>query len=164
MTASTKKDPFGLAEMGQLDPPKDQWPTIRAALESPVNTRRWPYAVPALAAAVLAAVLIWQLKPVEMTPEIGPQPVQAQPIDRLVKLSRGMENRLSEYRQAVGTLPSDTAVKVMELEDLIAVLDSQIVQAPRSETLWYQRVTLIGDLLSLYMTQNETSARLYASL
>ena len=163
MKAIKDRDPFGLSGLAQLDPPADQWPAIKTALEIPAKASRLPL-IASAAAAVLVAVLVWQLNPVKLTPVIEPQAPQDQPIERLVKLSRGMENKLSEYRQAVGTLPADMAVKVMELEDMIAVLDSQLVQAPQAETLWFQRVTLIADLLSLYKLQNETPAGLYASL
>jgi len=174
------RDPLGLRELPQLEPDRDDWPAIRAALESrgtqrPARVR--PIIWLAAAATVVLAVglLVRQpelagpdtMTPPELASEqagVGPDSQPLQTIDSLIAMSQSLEGQLRKMRQGTVSMPADSAIYVAELEDMVAQVDEQLSYSPDSLNLWGQRINLLLDLAQIYQHQWERDYGLMASL
>jgi hypothetical protein len=145
MNDSTR-DPFELSRLPPVVPSRDAWPAIAAAMQ---RRRRGRAGIWAAAAAVtLALGLAWHTRaPVPA----APSPATASgTLASLEALSRQLEQRVRYLRSEAGTLPADTLVYQVELEDLVAQVDEALSRQPGSPELWSQRVNLLLDLDQLY--------------
>lgn len=164
-------DPLGLGDLPLLDPPRDGWAEIEAALrERPARGRalRAGGGLLAVAATAVLAFGLWFAAPPsdrsvphpgtgaargETTPapaEAVPAPLQEPPVEALMAMSRQLEERIRTYRGRAGDLPSDVLVYQVELQDLIVQVDEALSRAPESPQLWARRVNLLLDVDRLY--------------
>jgi len=187
----TTDDPLGLRDLPLLEPDRDGWPAVRAALEADAAPARRARVAPWLAAAtcLLLALTIVVLRPgsappdgaagpavadasgaaAVMEPAGGAAPVEAGPpaddeLHQLIALSQVLEQRLRALRENTAAIPAETTVYVAELEDLVAQVDDRLGQEPDSIDLWGQRVNLLLDLEYLYQHQVDRQYGRMASL
>jgi hypothetical protein len=157
-------DPFELGKMPQLDPPKDLWPGIEAGMDAPARSGmfRWASAA-SIAAVLIIAAYVVQQPDSELTqpPVANEEPGHLQ---RLVNVSQKMETRLADYRADGGVMGTDQAGMIAEFEDLIAFIDQQLSDDPGSVDLWFQRVSLMSDLMNVYAVQQSGDIGMIASL
>jgi len=179
------QDPLNLQSLPLLEPPRDGWPVIEAALRSDHKRRNGArYAGLALAAAasVTLAIGLALQKPVSPAPERSAETALAQdqqpeqptsgearqaPVETLqtmIAMSQQLENRLRTIRSGAGDLPAGAIVYQIELEDLVAQVDDELSNRPDSLALWSQRVSLLMDLEQLYENQLRREYRQMASL
>jgi hypothetical protein len=85
-------------------------------------------------------------------------------LQRLVNVSQQMETRLADYRADGGVMGTDQAGMIAEFEDLIAFIDQQLSDDPESVDLWFQRVSLMSDLMNVYAVQQSGDIGMIASL
>ena len=85
-------------------------------------------------------------------------------LDSLIAISQQLEGRVRLYRSEVGGMPSNDLVYQVELEDLIAQVDGELMMNPESVGLWNQRVVLLTDLSRLYENRLRRDYRQMASL
>ncbi len=156
------KYPLKLSELPMMQPPRDGWDVIEASL--PERRQRLRIRSGLAAAAALFVVAVSATMFFSMRSDLLPAAPDQTALERLVTISQRMEDQLAKLRQSVSTLPSSQAILVAELEDMVAVLDQQLGQSPDSEQLWYQRVTLLTDLLGVYAMQTHDNPALMASL
>jgi hypothetical protein len=98
------------------------------------------------------------------TPGTEPGDGGAEPLQQLIGMSQVLEQRLRLLRNQTSTMPSESAVYVTELEDLVARVDGQLSMQPESLDLWTQRVNLMLDLEYLFQHQFEREYGRMASL
>ena len=179
------EDPFNLQGLPQVEPPRDGWPAIEAALRSDHKRRKGiRYAGWALAAAasVTLAVGIVLQKPFPAAPDRSAEPALAQEqrleqpapgesrhapaetLETMIGLSQQLESRLRTIRSGSGGLPAGAIVYQIELEDLVAQVDEELSKQPDSLPLWNQRVNLLMDLERLYENRLRREYRQMASL
>ena len=159
-----KIDPFDLGKMPQMDPPGDFWPAIEAGLDAPSRSGMFRWASAASIAAVLVIAVFVMQQPGEQLP-VGP--VQSEDpghLQRLVTVSQKMETSLADYRTDSGAMGTDQAGMIAEFADLIAFIDQQLSDDPGSVDLWFQRVSLMSDLLGVYAVQQSGDIGMIASL
>ena len=171
-----QQDPFRLASMAQLDPPVDLWPEIEKGLGHGASSRYpgWQK-VAGLAAVLVMTFLIWQQpsntpKELDTSLPVAQAQNDTEPttatdhLERLVSISQQMESLLASYRDDQGGVSSEHASMVAEFEDLIAYVDQQLADHPDSTDLWYQRVSLMSDLMGVYTVQANGEMGMIASL
>jgi hypothetical protein len=175
--ANQNRDPLNLSGLPMVEPPRDGWPEIKAALQGPTRapwSRRNGLALLATAAAVTLAVGLYLQQGMRPPVEIGgspetrhavEQPPQTKPgndsadadsrvtLAALTSMSQDLEDNLRLMRSGVGDLPLEAAMYQIELEDLVAQVDDALSITPDSKELWGQRVNLLIDLGSLYQDQ-----------
>jgi len=179
------EDPLNLQSLPLIEPPRDGWPAIEAALRSDHKRRNGArYAGLALAAAAsvtLAIGLVLQ-KPISTAPQRSAEPALAQDqpweqpapgksrqapaetLETMIGLSQQLESRLRTIRSGSGDLPAGAIVYQIELEDLVAQVDEELSNRPDSLVLWNQRVNLLMDLERLYENRLRREYRQMASL
>ncbi len=163
-TNRNSEDPFGLGGLPLLEPDRDGWPEIRAALEARARSnRRWKRAGGWLAVAatlVLTVGIIGQRAGVEEPAVTGDlaqgTPATVEPraaslsdedaLRELIAMSQALERRVRGMREGPGALPAESATYIAELEDMIARVDGELSLNPESMDLWGQRVNLLLDL------------------
>lgn len=163
---TSKRDPFGLAGLPQLEPLVDTWPAIELALQRRQSRRRTMTWMASAAMIALAVGIYWQFpyrqpsielaQPVALeTPAPGAQPAESSTnnLDSLINLSQQLERNLRLIRSEVGVMPTQSLIYQVELEDLVAQIDEAINVRPDSQELWSQRVNLLLDLNQLYRTR-----------
>lgn len=161
-------DPLGLSNLEAIEPGYDGWPQIKSALQSHQNSKRnWQRAGGLLAiAASLVLVISLSLRNNETHTATGLQSTQfATPasnlasitkqdnVNALIGLSQNMEVQVKKLREQTGSMPAESAIYVVELEDLIAQVDIELSLTPDSLDLWGQRVNLMLDLAQIYRQQ-----------
>lgn len=158
------RDPHNFGNLPQLDPPADLWPAIEAGLDTPSRSGmfRWASAASVAAVLVIAALVIQQ--PEQQTPTVPADADSPSHLERLVTVSQKMETRLSDYRSGSGVMGTIQAGVIAEFEDLIAFIDEQLSDDPKSIDLWFQRVSLMSDLLGVYAIQQSGGIGMIASL
>jgi negative regulator of sigma E activity len=172
------RDPLGLGKLPLVEPLRDDWPAIRAALELQTRKERnWqqPLGWLAVAAAVVLAVGLFVRQPAPTLP--GAQPAtgtvataepageeQAETVGSLIAMSQSLERQVREMREGTVSMPANSAVYVAELEDLVAQVDQQLSFSPDSLNLWSQRINLLLDLAQIYQHQWERDYGMMASL
>ena len=155
---------MNLRSLPQISPPKDFWPAIAEGLDQPRRARLPVWAAAAtIFAAVAIALVVWQQPSGETTLPLVAEH-EAEQLDRLVAVSQQMETRLQAYREEVGVMTTTQAGMVSEFEDLIAFIDQQLSDHPGDIDLWFQRVSLISDLLGVYAVQQVGELGMIASL
>ena len=162
---NTTTDPLGLGRLETIEPGYDGWDEIGSALRSHheyrLNRRRaigWL----AIAASLVLVVSVTlrssdnhlpadTKEPGFATPaaELASVPVEDN-LNALISLSQSMEEQLLTLRQETSSMPAESAIYVVELEDLIAQVDNQLSLTPDSINLWGQRVNLMLDLSRIY--------------
>ncbi len=175
------RDPFGLGDLPLLEPDRDGWAQVQASLEADrtgLRNRRLGIGL-AMAACLVVAVGLVVRQPAPSP--AGPEPVLtaqqtempgtepgdragAEPLQQLIGMSQVLEQRLRLLRNQTSTMPSESAVYVTELEDLVARVDGQLSMQPESLDLWTQRVNLMLDLEYLFQHQFEREYGRMASL
>lgn len=161
-----RRDPLGLGELPEVRPDFDGWPDIESALRQENRKRRARAIVggslAAAATVVLALAFTLRTPPTSPLPdaseggvtavgqEAEPVPLREPAVESMIAMSQQLENRIRAYRTRVGDLPSDALVFQVELQDLVAQVDSELSAAPDSAELWSQRVNLLLDLSQLY--------------
>jgi hypothetical protein len=180
-----QEDPFNLRGLPSVEPPRDGWPAIEAALRQDRRRRtNWRYAGAALAAAATVTLALG-LSLRQPLPTPAEQPLtQAQPaaqqeligatgadsasptdtLDSVITLSQRLERRLRDIRAGVGDLPASAVVYQVELEDLIVQVDEELSTQPDSLALWSRRVDLLIDLERLYANSLRRDYQQMASL
>ena len=160
-------DPLNLRNLPPVSTDHDGWPAIRAALdEGPNHSRKRRIAGGALAAAatVVLAVAVTlsptpsgPVTPIDMDSagvspgeESVPAPLEEPTVESLMVMSRQLEDRLRQYRDRTGELPTASVVYQVELQDLIVQVDEGLSRNPGSRELWAQRVSLLMDSARLY--------------
>ena len=173
ISCKREQDPLNLRSLPLAEPPADQWPQVRAALEQGNRRRRLTrYAAGTFAAAatVMLAVGLYVQQPGPASP---PSPAAESTtiaatspptLDSLISVSQQLENRVRSFRSEVGGMPTASLVYQVELEDLIARIDDELSMQPDSLELWNQRVNLLLDLSRLYENQLRRDYRRMASL
>ena len=172
-------DPLGLSELEAIEPGYDGWTQIESALQAhQASKRNWQRAGGWLAvAASLVLVITVVLNNTENRVPVMPSsqefatstdnpasvPMQDN-INALIGLSQNMEEQLTKLRQETSSMPAESAIYVVELEDLIAQVDSELSLTPDSIDLWGQRVNLMLDLAQIYQQQWEIDYGRMASL
>jgi len=159
-----RNDPFEFGKLPQMDPPRDLWPAIDAGLDKPAHGGMFRWASAASIAAVLVIAVFVMQQPGEQLPAGPAQGDDPGHLGRLVTVSQKMETRLSEYRAGSGVMNTDQAGMIAEFEDLIAFIDQQLSDEPGSVDLWFQRVSLMSDLLNVYAVQQSGDIGMIASL
>jgi hypothetical protein len=161
-----RRDPLNLGQLPEVRPDFDGWPEIESALRQETRRRRLrAIAGGSLAAAVTVVLaLAFTLKTPATTPlpeamegaatavgqEAEPAPLRAPAVESMIAMSQRLENRIRSYRGRIGDLPSDALVYQVELQDLVAQVDSELSMAPDSAELWSRRIDLLLDLSQLY--------------
>ena len=159
-----RNDPFEFGKLPQMDPPTNLWPAIDAGLDAPARGGMFRWASAASIAVVLIIAVFVMQQPGEQMP-VGPvQSGDPSHLDRLVTVSQKMETRLSDSRAGSGMMNTDQAGTIAEFEDLIAFIDQQLSDEPESVDLWFQRVSLMSDLLNVYAVQQSGDMGMIASL
>lgn len=167
------RDPFGLGELPLLEPGHDGWAQIQASLESDQRGRRNVRLGAGLAIAASLLLVFGVVLRQPAAPTQGPSPVQttqvgesaeAAPLQDLIAMSQILEQRLRLLRDRTSGMPSESAVFVAELEDLVARVDGQLGAQPDSLDLWTQRVNLMLDLELIFQHQFEREYGRMASL
>lgn len=174
-------DPLGLRELPEPRPDprriEQDWTAVSAALDARSRLRRraWTGGLAAAASIALVAALVWLPGYETATPEtLGPAtahtasddsapgndagqvqtgPAQASDAEALMAMSQDAERQLRRLRKQVGTMPSQTVVYQVELQDLIGQIDDALGMSPDSAELWGQRLSLQLDLMRLYSNQ-----------
>ena len=159
-----RRDPYALGKMPQLDPPADLWPAIEAGLDAPSRGGMFRWASAASIAAVLVIALFVMQQPGQQIPADSAQIDDPSHLERLVTVSQKMETRLFDYRSGSGVMGTVQAGVIAEFEDLIAFIDQQLSDDPDSVDLWFQRVSLMSDLLGVYSVQQSGDIGMIASL
>jgi hypothetical protein len=161
-----RRDPLKLGELPGIRPDFDGWPEIESALRLD-NRKRRRRAIAGgslAAAATVVLALAFTLSPPVTNPlpdttegtvtavgqETEPVPLREPPVESLIAMSQQLEDRIRAYRTRAGDLPSDALVYQVELQDLVAQVDSELSMAPDSAALWGQRINLLLDLSQLY--------------
>lgn len=170
-------DPLGLGALPLLEPDRDGWPEIRAALQAghdaPAQNWRRPLTwLAAAASVVLALTLVMrQVEPpaeavttqtLETAQQTGSE--AQEPVESLIAMSQSLESQLRQLRDGTVSMPANSAVYVAELEDLVAQVDHQLSYSPDSVNLWGQRINLLLDLAQIYQQQWQRDYGLMASL
>lgn len=171
------RDPLGLGALPLLEPDRDGWPEIRAALASdqdaPVQNWRRPLAWLAAAASVVLALTLVTRQAEPPAETVTAPPVETaqqaaveeqEPVESLIAMSQSLEAQLRQLRDRTVSMPANSAVYVAELEDLVAQVDQQLSYSPDSVNLWGQRINLLLDLAQIYQQQWERDYGLMASL
>ncbi len=165
-----RRDPFHFRNMPELDPPADLWPGIEAGLDAPSRSGMFRWASAASVAAILVIAVFVLQQPGELQ-QPGQQVATASSqsddpghLERLVSVSQKMETRLSDYRASSGAMNTGQAGLIAEFEDIIAFIDQQLSDDPGSVDLWFQRVSLMSDLLGVYAVQQSGGIGMIASL
>ncbi len=163
------RDPFNFGKLPQLDPPTDLWPGIEVGLDRPARSGMFLWASAASVAAVLVLatyVVQHQDTLISSGPAADSAIASVEPghLERLVTVSQKMETRLADYRADGGAMGIDQASMIAEFEDLIAFIDQQLSDDPKSIDLWFQRVSLMSDLLGVYAVQQSGDIGMIASL
>ena len=170
------QDPLDLRSLPMAEPPEDGWPAIQQALledRKKSRQRKRFAAIGTLATAalvVLAVSLVWRLPGVEQVPETVETvqtdvvPSEADILDSLVRLSQQLEGQVQAKRKQLGSINGDALVYQVEMQDLIALVDEELSQDPRSIELWSQRVNLLLDVNQLYENQLRREYHNMASL
>ena len=159
-----RRDPYSFGKMSQLDPPTDLWPAIEAGLDTPSRSGMFRWASAASVAAVLVITLFVMQQPGQQMPAGSAQVDDPSHLERLVTVSQKMESRLSDYRAGSSVMGTVQAGMIAEFEDLIAFIDQQLSDEPGSVDLWFQRVSLMSDLLGVYAVQQSGDIGMIASL
>ena len=157
-------DPFDLRKMAQLDPPNDLWAGIEAGLDAPERGSMFRWASAASIAAVLVVAVFLMQQPGQQLPTGPAESGDPDHLGRLVTVSQKMETRLSDQRSGSGVMGTDQAGMIAEFEDLIAYIDQQLSETPDSVDLWFQRVSLMSDLLNVYAVQQSGDIGMIAAL
>lgn len=161
-----RRDPLQLGQLPEIRADFDGWPEIEAALRQG-NRRRRGRAIAGGALATAATVvlaLVFVLRPSTTGPlpeatngaivssgqETESAPLREPAVESLIAMSQQLEGRIRLYRARMGDLPSDALVYQVELQDLVAQVDSELSMAPESVELWSQRINLLLDLSQLY--------------
>jgi hypothetical protein len=145
-----------LKALPSLRPPRDRWPTLRAALRADRSRRRrtWGTWTGSLAlAATIAGILL--LRPTPTTGNLHAELTQAK------RQSATLEDSLQQYDIDGRVLSGHAAAVVAELEDRISMLDGTLAQreqiTPGSDAelvkLWQQRVGLMRELVNAHATR-----------
>ena len=161
-----RRDPLNLGQLPEVRPDFDGWPEIEAALRRGNRQRRGRAIaggfLAAAATVVLALALTLNPSPPSPIPgtsdgeitsvgrETESAPLREPALESLIAMSQQLENRVRLYRTRMGDLPSDALVYQVELQDLVAQVDSELSMSPDSTDLWSQRVNLLLDLSQLY--------------
>jgi hypothetical protein len=161
-----RRDPLNLGELPEVQTDFDGWPEIESALRQENRKRRARAiaggSLAAAATVVLALAFMLRIPATSPLPdatenavttlgqEAEPVPLREPAVESLIAMSQQLENRIRAYRARVGDLPSDALVFQVELQDLVAQVDSKLSVAPDSAELWSQRVNLLLDLSQLY--------------
>ena len=172
-------DPLGLKNLEAVEPAYDGWAQIESALQTQQdNKRNWRRAGGwlAMAASLVLVVSITlqstenqlpagKLSPALATPgtEIASVSVKDN-INALIGLSQNVEKQVMKLRQETNSMPAESAIYVVELEDLIAQVDNELSLTPDSLDLWGQRVNLMLDLAQIYRQQWQIDYGRMASL
>jgi hypothetical protein len=163
MTA--ERDPLGLSSLPPLEPPHDDWPPVREALQRQRRVRLLGGLLAAAAAVTLAIGLTLHAPPSDPLTDTPVETVSEQDIlDSLVSLSQQLETQIRSHRERTGTAGSDTLLYQVELEDLVALVDEELSRDPESVQLWSQRVNLLLDINQLYKNQLRREYHNMASL
>ena len=171
-------DPLNLRSLPLVAPPRDGWDGVRTALEQRARRRRalrYGAGAFALAASVTLAIGLYLQTPTTTSSpppavETAAAAIEQQPdspvltVETLIALSQQLESRLRAARNEVGTLPTESLIYRVELEDMIALVDEELSQTPDSRSLWSQRVNLLLDLDQLYQNQLRRDYQQMASL
>lgn len=178
------RDPFGLGELPLLEPDQDGWAQVKAALEtdraSPLSQRRRRRLGIglAMAASLLLAIGVTRHQanpdsngpideapvPVDLAQIQQVQDQDAEVLQDLIAMSQSLEQRLRLLRDQTSSIPSESAVYIAEIEDLVARVDGQLGVQPQSLDLWTKRVKLMLDLEFLFQHQFEREYGRMASL
>lgn len=161
-----RRDPLNLGRLPEVRADFDGWPEIESALRQSGRRRRGRVvAGGALAvAATIVLALAFTLQPPETASsvestngglvsagqEAESAPLREPSVESLIAMSQRLEDRIRLYRTRMGDLPSDALVYQVELQDLVAQVDSELSMAPGSVDLWSQRINLLLDLTQLY--------------
>lgn len=161
-------DPLGLSGLEAIDPGYDGWTDIESALLTHKHSKRnWQRAGGWLAvAASLVLVVSITMRNIESpatnipnlasSTSVGASNPAARETDNvgaLIGLSQNMENQVKQLRQDTSSMPAESAIYIVELEDLIAQVDNELSFTPDSVDLWGQRVNLLLDLAQIYQQQ-----------
>ena len=161
-----RRDPLKLREFPGVRADFDGWPEIESALRQD-NRKRRARAIAGgslAAAATVVLALAFALRTPVTNPlpdasegtvtavgqEAEPVPLREPPVASLIAMSQQLEDRIRTYRTRMGDLPSDALVYQVELQDLVAQVDSELSMTPESAALWSQRINLLLDLSQLY--------------
>ena len=139
------RDPLNLSTLPLAEPPADRWAQISHRLERQrrPGLGRWLPAVAAVFAAALGLATILRLN----------QQVEAgeQALEQWIGYSQALESELRTLQTAA--YAGHQAMAVSELEDMVAVVDSELAGATdpqRRLRLWQQRATLLSDLVNIH--------------
>jgi len=164
----TTTDPLGLSDLEAIEPGYDGWARIESSLWSPIDAKRSWQRTGGWLAAVASLVLIVSISmrnnEDSATFESGlasntnagassSAARNAENIAALIGLSQSMEDQVRQLRQETSSMPAESAIYVVELEDLIAQVDNELSFTPDSIDLWGQRVNLLLDLAQIYQQQ-----------
>jgi len=140
-----------LKALPTLNPPRDRWPVIRAALvaerrKSRMTRIRWGSV--ALAASLAGIITVRSVQKQHTDTN------RAQDLRALVNQSQQLEEALRSYDPASRVMSGATAGAVADLEDRIAAVDEELDQPgmPRDNLvgLWRQRVQLMQGLVNVH--------------
>jgi hypothetical protein len=150
---------LALRALPDLEPARDRWPEVRGILEA--EQRAWiPRAVGGTVLALAASLLIVMILPRDTRPQ-APQPSSAaaasitdEEIAELVNESQQLERLLRRGRPEGQVMDAWRASTVADLEDRIALIDSQLADdryvrgSPEMRgRLWRTRVGLMNQLV-----------------
>lgn len=146
-----------------LEPPRDQWPEIREALEA--RESGWvPKAVVGTIVALAASIIILIVLPVG-DPGVDPAgesrfagaPITDAEIEQLVRESQRLEGLLRRADTAGAVTDGWQAQTVADLQDRIALIDAELAdEDPRRGSpskrarLWRVRVGLMNELVQAH--------------
>ena len=159
-------DPFELSSLPPLVPPGDGWSGIAADIQRQRRRRQAAIGLGAAAVLALAVGMVFQLP--RFTPDAGQPAVTSagavdpasrqsvtaeENLEALIGLSRQLERNVRLVRSEIDTMPAQSVVYQVELEDLVAQVDDALSLDPDSRDLWSQRVNLLLDLEQLYQRE-----------
>ncbi len=144
------RDPFGLAQLDSVAPPRDALPLVRAALARERRPRRawlWPAAAAALLVASLGLIVT----------QSGQLEAQQEELDQWIAYSQRLEAEVGALRDRNSVLRGHEALAVSEIEDRVAAVDQRLASvAPEAPSLalWQERAALMNDLVTVHALAN----------
>ena len=144
-----RQDPQNLSELPLLSPPAYLWAKIEDEVLSQKKNKRWfQHATQAfefaLAASLIMMVVLHIPQQLQQSNQVDEQLAKIQNYSALLDQSW-------QYQEAdKQVLTANKALKTSNLQDQLAVVDSELNTQPRSRSLWLQRTNLMEQLLGFY--------------
>lgn len=141
-------DPLNLRSLPPLKPPPALWSAI-ADQTQPPKRRRWQMWAPAVAAALVLAVVISVLMNApEPPPGTAIDLVRTSPIQAAMAQSADLESELRA--RELGSVSAGALEHLLLLETELVWVDLRLAEQPQDLDLWQQRSELLAAMILRY--------------